>query len=242
MQDILKDIVSHTHNLGFISLIKVDNTGNETVIDAVGEEKRVMLKAKTHTKIDGFKGIFGMPNLSLLSLLLKNPEYEEGKISVVEGDRNGVIVPTNLHFENQTSSYENDYRFMNQNQVEEFVRKSTFKGATWKVELEPSIEAITRLKLQAAVHPTEEILGVSTGAGNLIFSFGDQSTHAGKFLFATDIEGVLNHTWTWPIKELIAILSLTSKLTMCISDEGIMKISADSGLACYDYLVPAMMK
>ena len=39
-----------------------------------------------------------------------------------------------------------------------------------------------------------------------------------------------------------AILSLTGDITMSISDQGAMMISVDSGLAAYDYILPAQSK
>jgi len=39
-----------------------------------------------------------------------------------------------------------------------------------------------------------------------------------------------------------AILNLNGELTMSISDQGAMQISVDSGMAKYDYILPAQSK
>jgi hypothetical protein len=40
MQDILKDLVGHTHSLGFLPLVKI--TGDkDTVIESMAEESRI---------------------------------------------------------------------------------------------------------------------------------------------------------------------------------------------------------
>jgi hypothetical protein len=75
-----------------------------------------------------------------------------------------------------------------------------------------------------------------------VFSFGDASTHSGEFVFQNAVKGKLAHTWSWPVAQVQAILSLSGTSTMSISDQGAMKISVDSGLAKYDYILPAQSK
>jgi hypothetical protein len=246
MKDILQDIVAHTHSLGFLSLVKVSNDEG-TQIDAMAEDRSVILSATAHTPVAEFKGTFGMPNLDKLSLHLKNPEYQkDAKIQVVEAERNGETVPTHIHFENDAGDFQNDYRFMNKAIIEEKLKTVKFKGANWNVSFAPSIGAIGRLKLQAAAHSEEPTFNVTTaetgGVNDLVFSFGDQSTHAGKFVFETNVEGTLTHTWSWPVAQVQAILNLDGDVTMSISDQGAMQITVDSGMVKYDYILPAQSK
>jgi len=246
MKDILQDIVAHTHSLGFLSLVKVSNDEG-TQIDAMAEDRSVILSATAHNTVSEFKGTFGMPNLDKLALHLKNPEYQkDAKIQVVEADRNGETVPTHIHFENNAGDFQNDYRFMNKAIIEEKLKTVKFKGAAWNVTLQPSIGAIGRMKLQAAAHSEEPVFNVTTaetgGVNDLVFSFGDASTHAGKFVFETNVEGTLTHTWSWPVAQVQAILNLDGDVTMSISDQGAMQITVDSGLVKYDYILPAQSK
>ena len=243
MKDILQDIVAHTHSLGFLSLVKVSND-ESTQIDAMAEDRSVILSASTHSPVAEFKGTFGMPNLDKLALHLKNPEYQkDAKIQVVEAERNGETVPTHIHFENDAGDFQNDYRFMNKAIIEEKLKTVKFKGAAWNVTFKPSATAIARLKLMAAAHSEETTFAVKTVDGNLVFSFGDQSTHAGEFVFEHGINGALQHTWSWPINEVQSILNLDgNELTMSISDQGAMQITVDSGMAKYDYILPAQSK
>jgi hypothetical protein len=47
-----------------------------------------------------------MPNLDKLALHLKNPEYKDGaNIEVIKQVRNGVEIPTSLHFENAAKDF-----------------------------------------------------------------------------------------------------------------------------------------
>jgi hypothetical protein len=242
MKDILQDVVAHTHALGFLSLVKVTNEEG-TNIDSMAEDRSVILSATTATPVAEFKGTFGMPNLDKLALHLKNPEYKENaKIEVVEAERNGETIPTHIHFENAAGDFQNDYRFMNKAIIEEKLKTVKFKGASWNVEFAPSMAAIARMKLMSAAHSEEPTFNVKTVDGNLVFSFGDASTHAGEFVFEAGVEGSLQHTWSWPVAQVQAILNLDGDVTMSISDQGAMKISVNSGMATYDYILPAQSK
>ena len=242
MKDILQDVVAHTHALGFLSLVKISNEDG-TSIDSMAEDRSVILSATTHSPVAEFTGTFGMPNLDKLNLHLKNPEYKDNaKIDVVTAERNGEVVPTHIHFENAAGDFQNDYRFMNKAIIEEKLKTVKFKGAAWNVEVKPSMAAISRMKLMSAAHSEEPTFNVSTKNGNLVFSFGDASTHAGEFDFEKGVEGALQHTWSWPVAQVQSILNLDGDITMSISDQGAMMISVDSGMAKYDYILPAQSK
>lgn len=242
MKDILQDVVAHTHALGFLSLVKVSND-NGTSIDSMAEDRSVILSGEVHNPVPEFVGTFGMPNLDKLNLHLKNPEYKtDAKIEVVQTERNGETIPTHIHFENAAGDFQNDYRFMNKAIIEEKLKTVKFKGASWNVTCQPSMASIARMKLMSAAHSEEPTFNVKTVDGNLVFSFGDQSTHAGEFVFQHGVDGSLQHTWSWPVAAVQSILNLDGDATMSISDQGAMQISVDSGLVKYDYILPAQSK
>jgi hypothetical protein len=243
MKDILQDIVAHTHALGFLSLVKVTSENGSTTIDSMAEDRSVILTASTHTAVSEFIGTFGMPNLDKLALHLKNPEYKDkANIAVVSADRNGETIPTHIHFENAAGDFENDYRFMNKAIIEEKLKTVKFKGASWEVQFKPAVAAIQRMKLMSAAHSEEPIFTVKTEDKNLVFYFGDASTHAGSFVFQHDVTGTLKHSWSWPVAQVQSVLNLDGDVTMSISDQGAMMITVDSGLAKYDYILPAQSK
>jgi hypothetical protein len=243
MKDILQDIVAHTHALGFLSLVKVTSENGSTTIDSMAEDRSVVLTASTHTPVNEFSGTFGMPNLDKLSLHLKNPEYKDkANIAVISADRNGEVIPTHIHFENAAGDFENDYRFMNKVVIEEKLKTVKFKGATWEVKFKPAVAAIQRMKLMSAAHSEEIIFTVKTEDKNLVFYFGDSSTHAGSFVFQHDITGTLKHAWSWPVAQVQSVLNLDGDITVSISDQGAMMITVDSGLAKYDYILLAQSK
>jgi hypothetical protein len=243
MKDILIDIVTHTHSLGFLPLVKVTGDADSTTIESMAEDRSVILTAKTHKPVEEFDSVFGMPNLDKLALHLKNPEYKEGaSIEVIKQQRNGVEIPTSLHFQNSTGDFVNNYRFMNSEIINEKLKTVKFKGATWDIEFEPLVASIGRLKLQANAHTEENVFQVKTEDSDLVFFFGDASTHAGSFTFQSGIKGKLKQAWSWPVNQVMAILALDGDKTMRIADAGAMQITVDSGLAEYNYILPAQSK
>ena len=98
------------------------------------------------------------------------------------------------------------------------------------------------MKLMAGAHAEETVFQVKTEDNNLNFYFGDLNTHAGTFTFQHDIQGKLTHTWSWPVSQTLAILNLDGNKKLSITDQGAMTISVDSGMAKYDYILPAQQK
>ena len=74
------------------------------------------------------------------------------------------------------------------------------------------------------------------------FFFGDSTTHAGNFVFQANVQGALNTGWSWPVAQVLSILSLPGDITMKFSDAGAAMITVDSGMASYDYILPAQSK
>jgi len=240
MRDQLLDLIQHTYHLGCIDLVKITGTASETAISAVAEDRSVVVDAKYSQPMNEFQGTFGMPNLAKLKILLNLPEYYENeKIEVNHQSRNGESVPVGIHFENATGDFRNDYRFMAQEVITEKLKTPKFKGANWDVEFEPTMAGIQRLKMQARANSEESNFQVTTDSGNLKFLFGDRSTHAGEFVFQSDVSGNLKGRWLYKVTQVINILDLVGDKTMRISDSGVAQITVNSGIAEYNYILPA---
>lgn len=242
MKDYLLDIVKHTHSLGFINLAKITGTASETTIDALGDDRICILKAKFHNPVPEFIGTFGMPNLNKLNTILNIPEYkEDAKITIVArvDSETSERLPEGIHFENKVGDFKNDYRLMSHKIINEQLKTVTFKGAKWGVEIEPSVSAIQRMRFQAQANSEEVTFIAKTEKNNLVFYFGTQATHAGDFVFAQDVSGSVTKQWSWPIHAFIGVLSLSGDKIVRFSDDGAAQITVDSGLAVYTYTFPA---
>ena len=126
--------------------------------------------------------------------------------------------------------------------INEKLKSVKFKGTAWEVEFEPSIASVQRFKLQAAAHTEETVFTVKTENNNLVFYFGDANSHAGSFIFQSNVDKELQNAWSWPIQQVMSILNLDGKVTLAISDAGAMQITVDSGIAQYNYILPAQTK
>ena len=240
MRDHLLDLVSHTFDLGCIDQVKITGTDKETTISGLAEDRSVVVEGTFANPVPEFVGVFGMPNLSKLKVLLNLQEYKENaKLSISRKDTGAL---DQLNFENKAGDFKNSYRFMATELANERIKTVKFKGANWGIEFEPTAAAIQRLKMQASANVDENNFTAKTENGDLQFFFGDHSTHAGNFVFQPGVEGTLKRAWAWPVKTVIGILDLYGDKIMRISDDGAAMITVNSGLATYNFILPAQSK
>lgn len=243
MKDYLLDLIQHTNGLGVVELVKIDGTDSETKVSALAEDKSVIVFGTFKTPIADFAGTFGMPNLSKLKTILSFDDYgEDATLNVTRENRDGVDVPAAIHFETAAKDFINDYRLMSKTVAEDKVKAVTFKGANWDVTFEPTVAGIMRLKKQASANSEELNFKTKTENGDLKIYFGDPSTHSGNFVFQPGVSGNLTRPWQWPVKVFLAIMDLPGDKTVRISDAGAAEITVDSGLATWQYLLPAQAK
>ena len=163
MQEYLKDIVSHTQQLGFIDLIKIVGDSNETRVTALAEDKSVVVDAKFKNPHPEFIGTFGMPNLGKLKTIIEIPEYkEDASVAITRQNRNGEDVPVGIHFENKSGDFKNDYRFMTAEIVNDKLKNQKMRQVPWDVEFKPTVANIQRMRFQAAANSEETTFTAKT--------------------------------------------------------------------------------
>ena len=240
MKDCLLDLVQHTHDLGCIDLVKIVGDENTTQIEGLAEDLSVIVKGEYKNPVPDFVGTFGMPNLSKLKTLLNLQEYrEDAKLTIT---RKTPTEPDGIDFVNKTGDFKNNYRFMTSGVVSEKLKTARMKSVPWHIEFEPAVASIMRLKMQMSANAEEPNFQVKTDGTDLKFYFGDHSTHAGNFVFQSDITGQLKRAWSYPAKQFASIMDLVGDKTIRISDDGVAQITVDSGVAVYNYLLPAQSK
>jgi len=243
MKDYLQDIVQHTQGLGVIELVKITGSDKSTVIEALSEDRSVIVQGQFNNPVPEFTGVFGMPNLGKLKTILGIEEYRENaQITLSTQDRNGTTVPVGLHFENKAGDFKNDYRFMTAEIISEKLKTVKMRNVNWNITVTPTVAAIQKLKFQAQANSEETNFVVKTESNKLKFFFGDHSSHAGDFVFQDGISGTLSKSWNWPVSVVISILNLPGDKVMKFSDDGVAQITVDSGIATYNYLLPAQTK
>lgn len=240
MRDNLKDIIEHTVSLGNIEVLKVIGTAADTTIKSTSVDRAVVATGRFKTAHPDFVGTFGMPNLGNLKTILGFDEYDETAVITMTRQASGTVsVPSAIHFETASGDFVNDYRLMSQAVAEERVPEVAFAGATWVFDFEPKMANIQRMKKQAQANSEEANFRVKTDNGNLKVYFGNLSTHSGNFVLESGISGKLQHSWSWPVKAFLSIMDLSGDKRVYVSDQGVMRITVDSGLADWEYLLPA---
>lgn len=240
MRDYLLDLVEHTFDLGCIDLIKIVGDENTTQIEGLASDLSVVIKAQFANPNPEFVGTFGMPNLAKLKTLLRLPEYaDDAKLTIT---RRADGSPDGISFENKAGDFRNSYRFMASEIVSDKLKTAKMSQVPWNIEFEPTVASIMRLKMQMSANAEEPTFQVKTEGTDLKFYFGDHSSHAGNFVFQPDVAGQLKRSWSYPAAQVASILSLSGNKTMKLSDAGAAQITVDSGLAVYNYILPAQSK
>lgn len=247
MRDILKDIVKHTHSLGIIQAVKVTTDDSTTTLDAMDDDRTVVLRSTLHDRVAEFSGKFGLGRLGVLNGYLNyEGEDKEGNrvaadVEINRVERNGEEVPSEMKF-SMPGVFNSSYRVIVSELVDAQIKTANFKGAKWDVEVMPTQKAIKDLQTFAGILSSfDPLFTVKTEDGNLMFNIGDASTDKLSLQFATNVEGELKTGWSFPLSTVLTILKLgdTSSMSIKISDQGAMMIQVDSGLGLYEYILPA---
>jgi hypothetical protein len=237
--DALKDIVKHTHSLGFIDMIKLIGTDTDAKIEAMDADKTVVVYGQLYQPVKDISTTVGLSRLAQLKGFMDL--HAKSTISVINEMRNSISTPTELQFDAGAGDTAT-YRFMSEAMANEQIKVPPFKGATWNVTIKPEKVKIDRLSsYQGVLGGFEKRFIVSTNKDVLNFSIGSGPTDRSNLPFATGITGSLKHQWSWPLTSVLSILKLNdnSDITMFISDMGALKIDVDSGLGLYSYILPA---
>ncbi len=237
--DQFKDIVKHTHQLGFVDMVKVIGTDTDAKIEAIDVDKTVVVYGDMYQPIAGLESTVGLSRLAQLKGFIDL--HDKSVTSIVDEMRSAVSVPTELKFDNKDGEVA-VYRFMSETMANDQIKVPPFKGAVWNVTLKPEKKKIDRLNAyQGILGGMEKRFTVSTDGDKLNFAIGSGPTDRTTVPFATGITGALKHQWSWPLTQVLSILKLNDNedLTMHFSDMGALKIDVDSGICKYQYILPA---
>ena len=237
--DALKDIVKHTHSLGFVDMVKFIGTATDAKIEAIDVDKTVVLYGEMYQPIKDIQGTVGLSRLAQLKGFMDL--HDKSTVSVVSEMRGTVSSPTELKFDAGMGDIAS-YRFMSESITNEQIKVPPFKGATWNISFKPEKSKISRLNsYQGVLGSFEKRFFVSVDKDVLNFAIGSGPTDRSNVPFATGITGTLKHQWSWPLSHVLSILKLndTEDVTMHFSDMGALKIDVDSGIGKYSYILPA---
>ena len=245
MREIISDIVKHTGGLGFIDVLKITGSDEATLIEAMDNDKTVIVKGKLAEPLVEFDGEFGMGNLSLIKGLVDHPNFrtDGAKVEVVrETDpvNESQKVPTEMVFideQGQSASY----RFMSSQLVP---NQAKFLGTSWDVSIKPSKSKVSEFASFANLYSSfETLFMVDTHDGDLRFNIGDPNgnSHKTSIVIEKDVEGSMSGGLYWPIAQVLSILKLGGEenVTMNFSNKGALMIQLTSDISNYQYILPA---
>jgi hypothetical protein len=240
MLDALKDIVKHTSGLGFIDTVKVIGSTATTKLETKDPDNSVIIYGEMYQPIKGVDTTLGLSRLGILKGYLGL--HEGSTATLVTENRNGVVVPTEILFDNG-NDFVSNYRFMSEAMVNEQIKVPPFKGATWDVVTEPSKSSITLLSDNYGIlGATEKRFTVSTDAkGTLKFAIGEGTADRTVVPFAKNVTGTLKNNRSYPLTQVLSILKLTDSsksASMSFNDNGLLMIQIDSGFGKYSYMIP----
>ena len=140
IKDIFKDILRHTHALGFIEQVKISGTAESTTIEAMDADKTVILQGKLHNPVADFVDqTVGLSRMSVLDGYLKFPGFvDEGSaVNVETQSRNGDDIPVQISF-TSAEGHTGSYRFMLADVINQQLKSVTMKEIPWDVTITPS--------------------------------------------------------------------------------------------------------
>lgn len=250
LKDNLKDILDHTHGLGFIEAVKISGKSDETKIQAMSEDRSVVLSGELKENLEELDGhIIGMARMSVLQGYLNfGPFMTDGTtVDITKQKRiTGEEQPSQVDFKSD-NGHKASYRFMGEEVAKEQIRVPKFKGADWDLTVTPKKKRIREFnQLTNILGPYEATFSPRLNGDTLELVIGKGTTDSGTIPLAEEVESVteINEDLEWPLKEVIAIMKLGEKehLEMSISNQGMLQITMKSGIGNYKYLLPARSK
>lgn len=257
----LQDLVKFTTGLG-VNHIKVSGeNGSVTVEGTKDANKTLVIKGKFLKPVSEFDGVCGLSDLEWLTNYVNAYKIKGDTATVVRKDitvfenvvdNNGNLVFNEdgnpeqrsitknlieeINFKRSTQPKMNNvYRVMNVRMIED---QPKFGGIDWDVEIEPTTKSIEVFATQAGFGVEKYFSAITNEDGTLIFNFGKSAS----IDFAYDVEGELGREWSWEIKPVLDILKLSSVAECSMhfsSTKGALQLTLNTGLAEYNYIMPA---
>jgi hypothetical protein len=245
IKDITQDIVKNLVSTGFFDKIKITAGKKATNIEAMENNKQVIVKGATLHPVNGWDGEFGLANLSLLSSIVNDSEYphKDSVLEMIYQPRGGVDVPSELHYTNKSKSFV-AYRFVSKELVPD---QPTYNEPSWDVKIKPHKSSIQQFNWAAnSLSGYEQYFIPRTVDGNLKFFIGEENSanQRGGVVFAQNVVGDFESNFKWPISMVSNILKLVdgTDAEMKFSIKGAIQIDINSGLATYKFVFPAKAK
>lgn len=261
----LRDLVKHVSNLG-IGVIKLtgDDKGNVKIQAVESNNKSIVLSGKFSKTIPELEGVIGLSDLGTLEKFVNaftkpndtiTINREDKTIDVEVLDDDGEVeydadgnpkitkqtenVITGFTFSRPAPKSIQNYRAMDQRMIPQ---QFDPKKITWDITVKPSKEVVQDFSTYTGFGMTKSVGAElrnnnETGKQDLYFLFNDA-----ELKFAENITGTMTKKWEWDANNVAALLRRSENADCelkIFNDKGALGISLDSGLAKYDFILPA---
>lgn len=243
IKDVLKDILRHTHGLGFFDMVRLIGTDADTTIETVNSDKSVILKARTHAPVPEFIGAtVGLSRLGVLQGYTQYAEFdaEDASVRVIHQNRNDQRIPSEVEFvsANGTTAH---YRFMLAEVINQQLKEIVFRGSNADVTFTPTTKMFKDLTVfNNILGQYEANFTPKLEQGKLYFYLGDNGGDRSRILIAENVVGKLNSNTSWPLDILLRILKLgdSESVVVNIDSRGLLEVTTSSAYGEYTYYVP----
>ena len=195
--------------------------------------------------LEGVDGEFGLSNLSLLSHIANDSEFnsKDSKLEMVYDNKNGEKVAVELTYVNKSKSYIN-YRFMSKQLIPD---QPKFMQPQWDVVIKPSKAHVQQFAwASSGLGAYEQYFIPKIQNGDLKFFIGEEDTanQRGGVVFATDLTEKFEAQHKWKIQHIMTVLKLadTADCEMAFSNKGVIQITLNTGLGNYRFIFPAKVR
>lgn len=245
MKDYIQDLTKNVVSTGFFDKIKITADNKGVAIEALEKDKEVVFKGSFADALDGVEGEFGLSNLSLLSHIANDSEFnsKDSKLEMVYDTKNGEKIAVELTYVNKSKSYIN-YRFMSKQLIPD---QPKFMQPQWDVVIKPSKAHVQQFAwASSGLGAYEQYFIPKIQNGDLKFFIGEEDTanQRGGVVFATGLTEKFEAQHKWKIQHIMTVLKLadTSDCEMAFSNKGVIQITLNTGLGNYRYIFPAKVR
>ena len=237
MREVLLDMLDHTHGLGFITELLVTGSSDETLIETMDENKRVIIKGYLKNPSQEFTGEFGCKELAQLKGMAGYPGFKSdgATISVVTQNRGGEDTPEKIVFESENQKHHMEFRFTNPQYIED---QFEFMQPKWSAQFNMNKSTLNDLRYWSTTF-ADALFTAKCEDGELRFYLGGDNN--GYITIPTENDVDFKFDMKWPLNEVLAVLKLDEEAEVSIFDDpraGALQIKTETDLSTWYYIFP----
>ena len=236
----LRDVIKHTHDLGFIDFVKLEGD----VVKAMAEDKSVVVRGKMKNMIPELEGNkVGLSRISTLKGMLEFPPFQEDDADVFIKNRSlkdGSTQPRDIVF-TSGMNHKSQYTMTSAINADAKVKIPKLSNTQFDVSFEPTKKNLKDMAYFSGVlGQLHKTFSVKMLGGKIDFVIGDDNTMQSTVPMVSGIDGILKTEMIFPLSSVLATMRLAenSSCEISFAESRGMQIVIDSGIGEYTYYFP----